>query len=163
MLTSFCSEGAAGTTYLTIQQSADSGRHWTTVPGQPVRLVNDGRSHTAIAAASARVLAVAWANRLDSGRYGGLTVSRDGGRTGTDAAVPKTGAGWRYIGARSATALGARRPAHRGVVDQRHRRPQLDASSDPVARQALGGRPVQALVTKQPQVARAGRGVGLHW
>jgi hypothetical protein len=105
MLTSFCSEGAAGTTYLTIQQSADNGRHWTTVPGQPVRLVNDGRSHTAIAAASARVLAVAWANRLYSGRYGGLTVSRDDGRTWTDAALPKTGAGWRYIGARSATAL----------------------------------------------------------
>jgi len=104
-LTAFCSEGAAGTTYLTIQQSTDGGQHWTTVTGQPVGLVNDGRSRTAVTVGSARVLAVAWANRLYGSRYGGLTVSRDGGHTWTNAALPRAGAGWRYVGARSASAL----------------------------------------------------------
>ena len=101
-LTAFCAEGAAGSTYLSVQQSADLGRHWTPVPGQPVRLANEGRSYTSITTANTRLLAVAWANPLYGG---GLSITPDGGRTWTRAPLPKTGAGWRYVGARSATAL----------------------------------------------------------
>jgi hypothetical protein len=101
-LTAFCAEGAAGSTYLSVQQSADLGRHWTPIPGQPLRLANEGRSHTSTTAASARLLAVAWANPLYGG---GLSITPDGGLTWTDTPLPKTGAGWRYVGARSATTL----------------------------------------------------------
>ena len=48
------------------------------------------------------MLAVGWAI---SEYGGGLSVSRDGGRTWAAAPLPKAGAGWRYVGARSATAL----------------------------------------------------------
>jgi len=34
-----------------------------------------------------------------------LSITPDGGRTWTQAPLPKTRAGWRYVGARSATAL----------------------------------------------------------
>jgi hypothetical protein len=101
-LTAFCAEGAAGSTFLSVQQSTDLGRHWTPVRGQPVQLANEGRSSTSTTAASTRLLAVAWANPLYGG---GLSISPDGGRTWTHAPLPKTGAGWRYVGARSATAL----------------------------------------------------------
>jgi len=101
-LTAYCAEPAAGSTYLTVQQSADGGRRWTNIPGQSVRLANEGASSTATTAAGADVLAVAWANPIYGG---GLAVSRDGGRTWTDAPLPKTGDGWRYVGARSGTAL----------------------------------------------------------
>ena len=101
-LTAYCAEGAAGSTYLTVQQSADGGSHWTNIPGQPVQLANERRSSTVTTAASAGVLAVAWANPMYGG---GLSVSRNGGRTWTPAPLPKTAAGWRYVAARSGTAL----------------------------------------------------------
>jgi hypothetical protein len=101
-LTAFCAEGAAGSTYLSVEQSADLGRHWTPVPGRSVQFANEGRLHTSTSIASARVLAVAWANPLYGG---GLAITPDGGRTWTHTPLPQTGAGWRYVGARSATAL----------------------------------------------------------
>lgn len=101
-LTAFCEEGAAGSTFFNVEQSADLGRHWTPVPGQPVRLANKGQSHSSATVASAHLLAVAWANPLYGG---GLSITPDGGRTWTQAPLPKTRAGWRYVGARSATAL----------------------------------------------------------
>jgi hypothetical protein len=89
-------------TFLSVEQSADLGRHWKPVPGQPVQFANEGQSHSSATVASAHLLAVAWANALYGG---GLSVTPDRGRTWTHALLPKTGAGWRYVGARSATAL----------------------------------------------------------
>ena len=82
--------------------SPHPGRHWTPIPGQPVQLANEGRSHTSTTSASARLMAVARANPLYGG---GLSITPDGGRIWTRARLPKTGAGWRCVGARSATAL----------------------------------------------------------
>jgi hypothetical protein len=98
-LTAYCAEGAAGSVYLTIRQSTDLGGHWSAVAGGALRLPN---SVTALTAGSASVLAAAAASP-DLG--GGLSVSRDGGRTWAAAPLPRTGDGWRYVGARSATAL----------------------------------------------------------
>lgn len=98
-LTAYCAEGAAGSVYLTVRQSADLGRHWTTRPGPPLRLP-DGL--TALTAGSASTLAAA-AALPDLG--GGLSVSRDGGRTWSAVPTPRRSIGWRYVGARSATAL----------------------------------------------------------
>jgi hypothetical protein len=98
-LTAFCPEGAAGSAYFTIRQSADFGRHWGAVPGPALRLPNGLISLTA---GSASVLAGASAT---PDLRGGLFVSQNGGRTWAAAALPRTVAGWRYVGARSATAL----------------------------------------------------------
>ena len=98
-LTAYCAEGAAGSVYLTIRQSTDLGRHWTTVPGAALRLPN---GLTAVTAGTATVLAAA-AAVPDLG--GGLAVSRDGGRTWSVVPTPSKSIGWRYVGARSATAL----------------------------------------------------------
>jgi hypothetical protein len=98
-LTAYCAEGAAGSVYLTIRQSTDLGRHWTSVPGPGLRLPN---GLTALTAGSATTLAAAAANP-DLG--GGLSVSRDGGRTWSAVPMPGKSIGWRYVGARSATAL----------------------------------------------------------
>jgi hypothetical protein len=98
-LTAYCAEGAAGSVYLTIRQSTDLGQHWTTVPGPALRLPN---GLTAVTAGSATTLAAA-AAVPDLG--GGLAVSRDRGRTWSAVPTPAKSIGWRYIGARSATAL----------------------------------------------------------
>ena len=98
-LTAYCAEGAAGSVYLTIRHSADLGQHWTTVPGRGLQLPN---GLTALTAGSATTLAAA-AALPDLG--GGLAVSRDGGRTWSAVPTPRRSIGWRYVGARSATAL----------------------------------------------------------
>lgn len=98
-LTAYCAEGAAGSVYLTIRQSTDLGQHWTTVPGSAVRLPN---GLTAVTAGGATTLAAA-AAVPDLG--GGLAVSRDRGRTWSTVRTPLRSIGWRYVGARSATAL----------------------------------------------------------
>jgi len=98
-LTAYCAEGAAGSVYLTIRQSTDLGRHWITVPGTGLRLPN---GLTALTAGSATTLAAA-AALPDLG--GGLAVSRDGGRTWSTVPTPGEHIGWRYVAARSATAL----------------------------------------------------------
>ena len=98
-LTAYCAEGAAGSVYLTIRQSTDLGRHWTTVRGAALRLP-DGL--TAVTAGSATTLAAA-AAAPDLG--GGLAVSRDRGRTWSAVPTPSKSIGWRYVAARSATAL----------------------------------------------------------
>jgi hypothetical protein len=98
-LTAYCAEGAAGSVYLTIRQATGLGQHWTTVPGAALRLPN---GLTALTAGSATTLAAA-AAVPDLG--GGLAVSRDGGRTWSALPTPSRSIGWRYVGARSATAL----------------------------------------------------------
>jgi hypothetical protein len=98
-LTAYCAEGAAGSVYLTIRHSTDLGLHWTTVPGPVLRLPN---GLIALTAGSATTLAAA-ATNPDLG--GGLSVSRDGGRTWSAVPTPRKSIGWRYVGARSATAL----------------------------------------------------------
>jgi photosystem II stability/assembly factor-like uncharacterized protein len=100
-LTAYCAEGAAGSVHLTIRQSTDLGQHWTTVPGAALRLPN---GLTAVTAGSATTLAAS-AAVPDLG--GGLAVSRDHGRTWSAVPTPANSIGWRYVGARSATALAA--------------------------------------------------------
>jgi hypothetical protein len=98
-LTAYCPEGAAGSVYLTVRQSSDFGRHWATVNGPALRLANGPLSVTA---GSTSVLAAATTN---PDTKGGISVSRDGGRTWVPPSLPRTAAGWRYVGARSASAL----------------------------------------------------------
>ena len=98
-LSAYCAEGAAGSVYLSIRHSTDLGRHWTTGSGPALRLPN---GLTALTAGSATTLAAAAAHP-DLG--GGLSVSRDGGRTWSAVPTPGKSIGWRYVGARSATAL----------------------------------------------------------
>ena len=97
-LIAFCGEGAAGSLFFTIQRSIDLGRHWTTVTGQPLQL----HGLVSLTAGSASVLAGGWALQ---DLHGTVQVSRDGGRTWADAGLPRTADGWRYVGARSGTAL----------------------------------------------------------
>jgi hypothetical protein len=97
-VTAFCAEGAAGSVYLTVRQSSTAGRTWT-APVGPLRLPNGLLSFSA---ASATRLAVASAN---PDTLGGLSISADGGRHWAAASLPRTAAGWRYVGARSATSL----------------------------------------------------------
>jgi hypothetical protein len=98
-LTAYCAEGAAGSVFLTVRQSSDLGRHWTTTPGRALGLP-DGL--TGLTAGSATTLAAA-AAVPDLG--GALAVSRNGGRTWSTVPTPAHSIGWRFVGARSATAL----------------------------------------------------------
>jgi hypothetical protein len=98
-LTAFCGEGAAGSVFFTVRQSTDLGRHWVTVTGPPLQLPNGLVSLTA---GSASVLAGASASQ---DLRGAIRISRNGGRTWADAGLPRTAAGWRYVGARAGTAL----------------------------------------------------------
>ena len=97
-LVASCGEGAAGSIYYTLYRSANGGATWTQ-SGTPLRLTN---GHMTLTAASLTVVAGASASP-DLG--GSLVVSRDGGTTWVDAGVPKQAEGWRYVGARSGTAL----------------------------------------------------------
>ncbi len=98
-VTAYCTEGAAGSLFLTVRQTTDLGRLWVTIAGRPLQLP-DGL--VTLTAGSASMLAGASASRDLLGR---ISVSRDGGRTWADPPLPHTAAGWRYVGARSATAL----------------------------------------------------------
>jgi hypothetical protein len=98
-VTAYCTEGAAGSLFLTVRQTTDLGRLWVTIAGRPLQLP-DGL--VTLTAGSASTLAGASASRDLLGR---ISVSRDGGRTWADPPLPHTAAGWRYVGARSATAL----------------------------------------------------------
>jgi hypothetical protein len=55
-----------------------------------------------LTAGSASVLAGVWAI---PDLHGTVQVSQEGGRTWAEAGLPRTAAGWRYVGARSGTAL----------------------------------------------------------
>jgi hypothetical protein len=97
-LIGFCEDGAAGSIFFTFLRSTDLGRHWSTVTGQPLQL----HGQISLTAGSASLLAGAWAM---PDLHGTVQVSRDGGRTWAEAGLPRTAAGWRYVGARSGTAL----------------------------------------------------------
>lgn len=98
-LVAFCGEGAAGSLYLSPWVSDDAGASWQPVADGSARAVGGTLS---VAAATDRLLLVASGN---PSLGGSLLRSADGGRTFAAVNLPAAGAGWSYVGARSATAL----------------------------------------------------------